>query len=169
MSDIYSRVMEHTEDGALDGVHLYEGEYVAVIRYNEGHDSRSSYLTRDFLEAVKDTSPLYYYAAGELAKETLNSFAHTVINQEEEGFLAHRMVTKDLHGFSFHPSRRKISKEGMTEYLLTQDEVDKLHEEANGQITEWLHEERMESQRAKEAANHNLGMLYVLATAPDGP
>lgn len=144
----------------LEHVTLSEGEYVAIL--NHGNNERS-YLTRNFLEAVKETDPLYYSAAQALAEETLNSFSYAVINQEEDEFLFHRPMD-NMHSFALSSSPKVPPAKGATEYLLTQSEIDGMYDQANGQITEWLDLGMMASDRAKKAANHNLAMLARLAT-----
>lgn len=155
------------DEGAFDCVTLSDGEYVAVLRHDEGHECRTSYLTRDFLEVVRNASPLYEHAADELAAEVLNSFSWTLISTEEEGFLAHRKLDDNLHAFSFNKSARKIDEDA-TEYLLTQPELDGIYEQAHEKIIDWLEESSFASDRAKKAANHNLAMLSRFAT-PEGP
>lgn len=156
--DLQNLFSDKIDEGAFERVTFEKGEYVAIIKQD---DCTSSALNRDFLEAVRDrqTSQFYHFVADELAAEMRRAFTYIVINRSEERQLIHR-ERDGLHRFILQGSGDTRA----VEFLLTQQEVDRIYEDANEQIIEWLELDMMDGEPSKKAANHNLAVLSGVAS-----
>lgn len=138
---------------------IHETELVALVKNDDGE---TSYLTRDFLEAVHRTNPIYKKAAVELAAFTVETLITELVNTAQEERLRYRRID-NLFALSLHQNLKNPDKNAV-EYLVTRPEADYLVELMENKLGGLIDHCEMGSGRAATAASHNINQLLKISS-----
>lgn len=157
--------------GTFIGTEIGAQEIVALIEHDSGHpaiDSNTSKLTRDFLETVKETSPLYFRAAQELAHETYTALAELIIDPAQKMALKCRKLGHGFYAFSMQGDLSQPIKHPI-EFVLTQAEAAHLYKQAQAYFDVWIKTDKMQSFRAQGMMRQNVSLLAALSRISQTP